>query len=175
MWKLNLSNNERSSLKSESDDCNRPESPLSWTSSVLDRIRFRSDDENETSSDSERSRNDAPPILMPNIPTIGHTPTRPIGKIQRSSDLVIIEQAIINQVLDESKLDITINTRKRTKSPGTSKLRFSNWCQLNFIKSYFENLFKRPLELPYSRTLPPPPPTNRRTAAQRTNEPRPPS
>ena len=34
---------------------------------------------------------------MPNIPTIGHTPTRPIGKIQRSSDLVIIEQAIVNQ------------------------------------------------------------------------------
>ena len=128
MWKLNLSNNDRSSLKSESNDFNRPESPLSGTSSVLDRIRFRSfqsDDEDETSSDSERSRNDAPPILMPNIPTIGHTPTRPIGKIQRSSDLVIIEQAIINQVLDESKLDMTRNARKRTELPGTSKLRFS--------------------------------------------------
>ena len=123
MWKLNLSNNDRSSLKSESHDFNRPESPLSGTSSVLDRIRFRSfhsDDEAETSSDSERSRNDAPPISMPNIPTIGHISTRPIGKIQRSSELVTIEQAIINQVLDESKLDMTINARERTELPETS-------------------------------------------------------
>ena len=97
MWKLNLSNSDRSSLKSESHDFNRPESPLSGTSSVLDRIRFRSfhsDDEAETSSD--------------------------------SSEWVIIEKAIINQVLDESKLDMTRNARKRTELPGTSKLRFSN-------------------------------------------------
>ena len=126
---------------------------------------------------------------MPNIPTIGRTSTQstekatspPTGKIQRSSELVIIEQAIINQVLDESKLDMTRNARKRTELPGTSKLRFSTWCQLNFIKSFFENLFKRPLELQYSRPLPPPPPpgglppssSNRTTATQRTNEPRP--
>ena len=62
MWRLNPSyESNDSSLESKSGGLSCPESPLSGTSSVLARIRFRSfhsDEGSETNSESATSEND---------------------------------------------------------------------------------------------------------------------
>ena len=87
----------------------RPESPLSGTSSVLDRMKFTPispDEYSEASSISEMSSNDSPSI-------INHTTQATTGQ-----NFIPTEKVIINQ--ETELLPI-----------GTSKLGFLNKCSHN--------------------------------------------
>ena len=111
MWRLNPSyESNDSTLESKSGELSRPESPLSGTSSVLARIRFRSfhsDEGSETNSESATPENEFQSnVKSTTRPKVLMKPTEPPAQQTKNSGTVvefIMDEMIMKQFLRESK------------------------------------------------------------------------